>query len=196
MAGGLGHAAGFSFYPGKNLGAFGDAGAVVTNDSQLAEHIQVLRNYGSRVKYYNEELGFNSRLDPLQAAFLNVKLKILDKWNKRRREIAQMYRDGLSGLSDVELPYVADYAEPAWHIYAISCSTRDQLQSGLAKHGIGTLIHYPVPPHMSGAYAGMLYRTGNFPITEHLCNSLLSIPMGPHLKDEQVNLVIRAIRDC
>lgn len=193
-AGGLGHAAGFSFYPGKNLGAFGDAGAVTTNDPTLADRIRVLRNYGSRVKYFNDEIGFNSRLDPLQAAFLSVKLKHLDKWNLKRCEVAKLYLNKLADVSTIQLPFVPEYAEPIWHIFPILCKSRDELQSELANDGIGTLIHYPVPPHLSGAYAALEYEAGDFPITEQLCNSILSLPMGPHITADQVETVAQTIR--
>ncbi len=192
--GGLGHAAGFSFYPGKNLGAFGDAGAVTTNDPTLADRIRVLRNYGSRVKYFNDEVGFNSRLDPLQAAFLSVKLKHLDQWNQKRCEVANLYRNKLTDVPAIQLPVVPEYAEPIWHIFPILCQSRDELQSELAKDGIGTLIHYPIPPHLSGAYAGLEYEAGDFPITEQLSNTILSLPIGPHMAAEQVETVAQAIR--
>lgn len=193
-AGGLGHAAGFSFYPGKNLGAFGDAGAVTTDDPTLADRIRVLRNYGSRVKYFNEEVGFNSRLDPLQAAFLSVKLKHLDNWNRKRCEVADLYRSRLDGISTIQLPFVPEYAEPIWHIFPVLCKNRNDLQSELSGDEIATLIHYPVPPHLSGAYAALEYEAGDFPITEQLCNTILSLPMGPHMTAEQVETVAQAIR--
>lgn len=189
-AGALGNAAGFSFYPGKNLGAIGDGGAVTTNDDVLADKIRVLRNYGSRVKYYNEVKGYNSRLDELQAAFLRVKLKKLDEWNARRAVAASEYLAVLKDAKNIALPYVPDWAEPAWHLFVIRSDKRDALQKHLADSGIGTLIHYPVPPHLSGAYAELGYKAGNFAITERIAESVLSIPMGPHLKRGDLKYVI------
>src|SRR5204862_1865159 len=161
--GSLGHAAGNSFYPGKNLGAFGDAGAVTTNDAGLADRIRALRNYGSKKKYYNEMKGYNSRLDEMQAAFLRVKLRKLDEWNERRRAIANRYQEQLAGASSLTLPFVPFWAAPVWHLYVVRHPQRDQLQQKLSAAGIGTLIHYPVPPHLSGAYADANLPSGAFP---------------------------------
>lgn len=194
QAGALGDAAGWSFYPGKNLGAFGDAGAVTTNDDQLAERIRALRNYGSKVKYFNEVKGYNSRLDPLQAAFLRVKLKHLNDWNSRRKEIARQYTSSLSDLSELTLPHVPEWADPAWHLLVIRHSQRDELQKHLEKNGIGTLIHYPLPPHLSDAYRDAGYKKNDFPIAENIAQTVLSIPMGPHLASHQVDQVISVIR--
>ena len=193
-AGNLGDAAAFSFYPTKNLGAFGDAGAVVTNDDGLAERVRVLRNYGSRAKYYNEVKGVNSRLDPIQASFLRVKLKHLDNWNGRRRNVAQRYLEALKGCPDLILPSVARGAEPAWHLFVLRHSRRDKLQKHLNESGIGTLVHYPVPPHLSGAYADGNWKRGSFPITEELADTVLSIPIGPHLGNDQVAFVIHTLQ--
>jgi len=193
-AGNLGNAGAFSFYPTKNLGAFGDAGAVVTNDDVLAERVRVLRNYGSRAKYYNEVKGVNSRLDPIQASFLRVKLKCLDGWNGRRRDIARHYLDALRGCANLTLPGVTDGAEPAWHLFVVRHPLRDRLQEHLKNAGIGTLIHYPVPPHLSGAYADGNWKRGSFPITEELAGTLLSIPIGPHLSNDQVAFVIHTLQ--
>lgn len=194
QAGALGDAAGWSFYPGKNLGAFGDAGAVTTNNDQLADRIRVLRNYGSRVKYFNEIKGYNSRLDPLQAAFLQVKLKHLGDWNSRRKNIARQYMEALSGLPELTLPFVPEWADPAWHLFVVRHSKRDPLQKHLRENGIGTLIHYPIPPHLSDAYRNAGYKKGDFPIAEELAQTVLSLPMGPHLAPHQVDQVISAIR--
>jgi dTDP-4-amino-4,6-dideoxygalactose transaminase len=150
--GSLGDAAGFSFYPGKNLGAYGDAGAVTTDDDDLAEQIRMLRNYGSRKKYYNEVKGYNSRLDPLQAAFLRVKLKYLDEWNARRAEVAEYYMANLTGASDLVLPHVLEQTNPAWHLFVVRHLQRDDLQKYLESESVGTVIHYPIPPHQSDAY--------------------------------------------
>ena len=175
----MGDAAGFSFYPSKNLGAFGDGGAVVTNDDELADRVRVLRNYGSRKKYYNEVKGINSRLDALQAAFLRVKLKWLDEWNDRRRAIARQYLDGLFDLADLQLPGIAAGADPVWHLFVIHHPQRNRLQQQLNEAGIGTLIHYPLPPHLSQAYADAGFKRGDFPITEELAEKTLSLPIGP-----------------
>jgi dTDP-4-amino-4,6-dideoxygalactose transaminase len=188
--GSLGDAAGSSFYPGKNLGAFGDAGAVTTNDDTLAEKVRVLRNYGSKKKYYNDVKGYNSRLDELQAAFLRVKLKKMDEWNGRRRAVVENYLKGLRGASDLILPFVPVWAEPVWHLFVVRCSQRDALQEKLGAAGISTLVHYPIPPHLSGAYADEKWQCGKFPIAEELAKTVLSLPMGPHLKSAAVNFVL------
>jgi dTDP-4-amino-4,6-dideoxygalactose transaminase len=195
MAGNLGDAAGFSFYPSKNLGAFGDAGAVTTSDDELADKIHVLRNYGSRQKYYNEVKGHNSRLDPLQAAFLRVKLKHLDGWNERRDRIAKHYLDNLRHTPGLGLPHVPSGIVPVWHLFVISHPERDRLQAYLKGHGIGTLIHYPVPPHLSDAYQELGFQAGDFPITEKMANTFLSIPIGPHLSMDDVDCVIEKIQE-
>lgn len=194
QAGNLGEAAAFSFYPTKNLAAYGDAGAVVTNDKGLAERIRVLRNYGSRAKYYNEVKGVNSRLDPMQASFLRVRLQHLDTWNARRRKVAEQYLDGLKGCSDLILPAVATAAESVWHQFVLRHPRRDALQEYLEESGVGTLIHYPVPPHLSGAYADGGWKRGDFPITEELADTVLSLPIGPHLGDDESAFVIRTLQ--
>ncbi|HSU52591.1 MAG TPA: DegT/DnrJ/EryC1/StrS family aminotransferase [Candidatus Dormibacteraeota bacterium] len=188
--GSLGHSAGNSFYPGKNLGALGDAGAVTTDDDELADKIRVLRNYGSKKKYYNDLKGYNSRLDELQAAFLRVKLKKLDEWNSRRRVVAERYLKELPNGDNLTLPFVPDWAEPAWHLFVVRHPKRDQFQEKLNQSGIGTLIHYPVPPHLSGAYAGTAWPSGKFPIAETLAATVLSLPIGPHLTADQSRVVI------
>jgi len=190
--GGLGDAAGFSFYPGKNLGALGDGGAVVTKDAELAERVRVLRNYGSRVKYHNEVKGFNSRLDELQAALLRVKLPVLDEWNQRRRDAAARYLDGLAG-SELGLPFAPEWAEPVWHLFVVRHPQRDELQRRLQQAGIGTMIHYPVPPHLQPAYAEWGYGAGAFPITEAIHREVLSLPMGPQLTVAQELRVIEVL---
>jgi dTDP-4-amino-4,6-dideoxygalactose transaminase len=195
LSGSLGHAAGFSFYPGKNLGALGDAGAITTDDDQLAEQIRSLRNYGSKVKYYNEVKGYNSRLDEMQAALLRVKLKYLEEWNERRRQIADLYQEILAGVSDLILPYALESTSPVWHIYAVRHPKRDALQKYLNDKGVGTLIHYPVPPHLSGAYADLGIQAGTFPLAEGIASSELSLPMGPHLSAEDVKQVAELIRE-
>lgn len=178
--GGHGDIVCWSFYPGKNLGAFGDAGAITTNDADLAARVAMLRNYGSREKYVNELPGVNSRLDPLQAAVLRVKLKVLDDWTERRRAIASAYLEGLKD-SGLILPHVPEWAAPVWHLFVVRTDAREQLQAQLAKAGIGTLIHYPIPPHMQSAYADLGFEAKAFPIARRLAQEVLSLPMGPHL---------------
>ncbi|HEX8568025.1 MAG TPA: DegT/DnrJ/EryC1/StrS family aminotransferase [Pyrinomonadaceae bacterium] len=193
-AGNLADAAGFSFYPGKNLGAFGDAGAVTTNDDELADKLRVLRNYGSRRKYFNEVKGYNSRLDPLQAAFLRVKLKYLDEWNRRRAAIAQKYLRELSYVSEIQLPFVEEWAEPAWHLFVVRCPERNKLQQFLQENGVQTLIHYPIPPHLSDAYCGDMSKEASFKISEQIANTILSLPIGPHFTDYAFEKVIKTVR--
>jgi dTDP-4-amino-4,6-dideoxygalactose transaminase len=194
LVGGLGGAAGFSLYPGKNLGAFGDAGAITTGDAALAERIRLLRNYGSRVKYEHEIIGGNSRLDELQAAFLRVKLPRLDAWNARRIAISRIYDEGLAGLPGLALPHVPAWASPVFHIYVVRHAARDALQKHLAAAGIGTLIHYPTPPHLSGAYRASYPDPAAFPIAARLGAEMLSLPMGPHLGEDAAREVVRAVR--
>lgn len=195
-AGALGDAAAFSFYPGKNLGALGDAGAVTTSDDALADRLRTLRNYGSRVKYHHEEAGTNSRLDELQAAFLRAKLPFLETDNARRREIAARYVEGLSHVADLAMPAVPAHCTSAWHLFVVRHPRRDQFARGLAEAGIGVMVHYPVPPHRQQAYAGVAIPAGSLPRTEALHREVLSLPMGPHLSDEQVDEVIRAVRNA
>jgi dTDP-4-amino-4,6-dideoxygalactose transaminase len=190
----VGDAAGTSFYPSKNLGAFGDGGAVLTHDAALAEQVRLLRNYGARTKYENDVAGFNSRLDPLQAAFLHAKLRHLDTWNERRRHAAAVYLQALADLPDIILPHVPPWAEPVWHLFVIRHPRRNALQQHLTHAGIGTLIHYPIPPHLSGAYASHGWKAGDFPITEHLAQTVLSLPIGPHLTDAALEHVCTTIR--
>ncbi len=194
VAGQLGDAAAFSFYPGKNLGALGDGGAVTTSDDALAERIRTLRNYGSRVKYYNEVQGYNSRLDELQAALLSVKLPGLDADNARRRAIAAIYQRELAGVDGLALPRVPEWAEPVWHVYVVRHARRDALAKALAEQGIGTIVHYPVPPHLQPAYAHLGYRRGDFPLAEAIHDEVLSLPMGPTMTAEQALEVAAAVR--
>ena len=192
--GSLGDAAAVSFYPAKNMGAYGDAGAVTTNDAEIADRIRTLRNYGSRRKYQNDCQGYNSRLDELQAAFLRVKLLKLDEWNERRRAVAARYLNELSGVVGLELPSVPEWAQPVWHLFAVRHRQRDTLQTALSAAGIGTLIHYPIPPHLSGAYADTGWNPGDFPVAEEIARTELSLPLGPHLDLEMQQIAIRAIR--
>ena len=193
LAGSLGDAAGFSFYPGKNLGAAGDAGAVVTNDAGLAEDVRRLRNYGSSVKYQHEERGFNSRLDELQAALLRARLAKLEEWNGRRKRVAEKYMRELEGAPDLTLPFVPEWADPVWHLFVVRHPRREALREHLAAAGVGTLIHYPLPPHMQGAYADMGLSKGSFPISERMAEDVLSLPMGPHLSDEEVDYIVSQV---
>jgi dTDP-4-amino-4,6-dideoxygalactose transaminase len=191
--GGLGHAAGFSFYPGKNLGALGDAGAVTTNDAELAQKIRVLLNYGSQVKYHNEVQGFNCRLDELQAALLGVKLPHLNAETEHRQMIAQFYLKELAGTSLI-LPVVPAGSESVWHVFVVRHPNRNELQKQLAAAGIGSMIHYPIPPHLQKAYAELSYVAGDFPIAERIHNEVLSLPISPCLTLEHAQIVVDAIR--
>lgn len=190
--GGHGDAVCWSFYPSKNLGALGDAGAVTTDRPEIAEKLRLLRNYGSREKYVNEIRGANSRLDPIQAAILRAKLPRLDNWNARRRDLAAVYTDGLDA-SALVLPHVPNWAEPVWHLYVVRSPERDALQDRLAEKGIGTLIHYPIPPHLQSAYADSGFIEDQFPLAEKLASEVLSLPIGPQLGNE-ISTVIDEIR--
>jgi len=181
-----------SFYPSKNLGALGEAGAVTTNDAAIADRIRVLRNYGSRVRYQNEVIGYNSRLDELQASLLRVKLRRLDDWNLRRTQVARFYGEALKDSRCV-LPSVPDWAEPVWHLFVIRNQNRDALQKNLADRGIQTIIHYPIPPHLSGAYRSLHWAPGSFPIAETLAQEVLSLPIGPHLDPPSAEAVVQAV---
>lgn len=193
--GALGDAVCWSFYPGKNLGAFGDGGAVTTDDAEVADAVRVLRNYGSRVKYVNEVKGVNSRLDELQAAVLRVKLRHLGEWNARRARIARRYLDALSGCRDLVLPHVPAGLDPAWHLFVVRHPGRDRLQEQLAAAGVQTLIHYPIPPHRQEAYAD-LGPVGPLPVAERLADEVLSLPIGPHLSSDDAERVVEAVRDA
>jgi len=192
--GSLGDAAGFSFYPGKNLGALGDGGAVTSNDAQLAQQVKVLSNYGSSKKYHNEEKGFNSRLDELQAAFLREKLQKLDEWNQRRSNIAILYNQQLASLKDLILPEIKSWAKSVWHLYVIQHSQRDKLAKQLSEAGVETMIHYPIPPHLQPAYKELGYAKGQFPIAEKIHAQVLSLPIGPSMTLAQVEKVISLMR--
>lgn len=192
--GALGDAAGFSFYPGKNLGAIGDGGAVTTNDSELAEKIRMLGNYGSQIKYHNEIKGYNSRLDELQAAFLREKLKRLDAWNAQRKVVAAEYLKKLP-QSHLVLPYVPEWADPVWHLFVVRSQQRDALQAAMQQQGIGTMIHYPIPPHLQAAYSELGYKKGDFQIAEAIHQEVLSLPMGPSMGLTQVERISKVIGD-
>jgi|688.fasta_scaffold264600_2 dTDP-4-amino-4,6-dideoxygalactose transaminase len=204
-----------SFYPSKNLGAYGEAGAITTNDVNLADKVRILRNYGSRVRYHNEVVGYNSRIDELQAAFLRVKLPKLDEWNARRAAVAKQYVEALmlqtqaNSSLDTEickahnsnlkivLPQVPDWAEPVWHLFVIRHPERDLLQKHLTEQGIQTIIHYPIPPHRSGAYADAILKIGQskLPVAEQMANEVLSLPVGPHMPGWHVDAVVAALRN-
>lgn len=192
--GSLGDAAAFSFYPAKNLGCFGDGGALTTNDAALAEQVRMLRNYGQRVKYEHVFLAYNRRLDTLQAAVLNVKLPHLDGWNSSRRQTAARYESLLKG--SVETPQVADYAESVYHLYVIRCPNRDQIAAHLKQAGIDTGYHYPVPIHLQEAYAYLGHQPGAFPEAERACREVLSLPMFPHMRDEEIEAVAAAVLEA
>ena len=192
--GSFGHVNGTSFYPGKNLGALGDAGAVTTNDAGLAHKVQVLRNYGSQQKYYNEVVGYNSRLDELQGALLRVKLPHLPEWTRQRQQVAVWYSQHLAGIANLRLPAVAEGATHVYHLYVVHTPQRAALQQHLTAQGIGSMIHHPVPPHLQQAYQGLGFAPGRFPIAEELANTCLSLPMWPGMTEAHVAAVAGAIR--
>ena len=195
MVGSLAHASAWSFYPGKNLGAMGDGGAVTARDSGVDATVRMLRNYGSKVKYHNEVKGMNSRLDEIQAAILAVKLRDLNRATDERRHIAARYLSGMAGAS-ISLPHVPDWAEPAWHLFVVRHADRNGFQERLKAQGIGTLIHYPVPPHLQPAYAEMRYEAGNFPIAESMHEEVISLPVWPGMSEMQIDRVIAAVQQC
>jgi dTDP-4-amino-4,6-dideoxygalactose transaminase len=184
----------FSFYPTKNLGAYGDGGMVVTADPELVKKLQLLRNYGQSQKYHHEVQGYNHRLDTLQAAALRVKLRYLDEWNEARRRHARRYSQGLAGTGVVVPPVMPD-VEPVWHLYIIQTPARDALRDYLGERGISTGIHYPIPIHLQPAYAEMRLQRGDFPVSELAAEQMLSLPMYAELTDEQIDYVVEAIRD-
>ncbi len=190
----MGRAAAFSFYPAKNLGAHGDGGIVVTDDERLAERMRLLRNYGARDKYHSEIVGYNRRLDTLQAAMLRVKLSHLDRWNEARRRHARRYDALLAGLPLVR-PSVRPGVEHVWHLYVVRLADRDRVRDELAARGIETGIHYPVPIHLQPAYRHLGYRRGDFPVTESYADELLSLPMYPELPDNAQRRVAEALRE-
>ncbi len=190
----FGDAAGFSFYPGKNLGAVGDAGAMVTNDDAVAQKVRALGNYGSEQRYHHLYEGVNSRLDELQASVLRAKLKFLDQTNAYRKKVAADYLQGIRNPL-IALPDVPEWADPVWHIFAVRCERRDELQAYLEDHGIGTNIHYPIPVHLQGAYAELGYSVGDFPTAEIISKTELSLPMFYGMTDSQTEYVISILND-
>jgi len=193
-AGSLGDAAGFSFYPTKNLAALGDGGAIVTNDSGLAERARQYRNYGSSAKYVHDIAGANSRLDELQAAFLRVRLRRLDEENARRRGLAAAYRERLQGLEGLTLPQAEPDCEHVYHLFVVRTKGRDALAAGLAARGVGTMVHYPCPPHLQPAFAGAALRL-KLPVAESLAGEVLSLPLWPGMTEAQVDFVAAAVRE-
>jgi dTDP-4-amino-4,6-dideoxygalactose transaminase len=184
-----------SFYPGKNLGALGDAGAITTNDETIYNKIKLLRNYGSQIKYENEIIGHNSRLDELQAAFLSIKLKRLNEQNRHRIRSAQLYNDHLNGIGDIILPKDAKDCTSVFHIYQIRSKYRTLLQNELMKNNISTMIHYPKPPHLQKAYSYLDYKIGDFPIAEEIANTTLSLPMDPHISNDEIFKISSVIKN-
>ncbi|HEX7182469.1 MAG TPA: DegT/DnrJ/EryC1/StrS family aminotransferase [Thermoanaerobaculia bacterium] len=192
-AGNLGAAAAFSFYPGKNLGAYGDAGAVTTGSDEIAGHLRKLRNWGSDKKYYHPELGFNSRLDTLQAVVLSAKLRRLDAWNEARRQAAARYDRLLAGIEGIETPRTLPGNEHIWHLYVVRVPRRDDVMAKLQAEGIGAGIHYPTPLHLHGALSDLGYREGDFPVAEKAAREILSLPLYPHLTEEQQERIARVL---
>jgi dTDP-4-amino-4,6-dideoxygalactose transaminase len=193
-AGGMSHVAIFSFYPGKNLGAYGDAGAVVTDDGEIAEKVRLLRNHGRRDKYEHLMQGFNYRIDTLQAAILRAKLAHLEEWNEARRRHAATYRELLNDL-DLVLPYEPEHVRPVYHLFVVRLQERDALREHLKAKGISTGIHYPIPLHLQPAYRHLGYKEGDFPITEECARQVLSLPMYPELTRAQMEKVVQAIKE-
>jgi dTDP-4-amino-4,6-dideoxygalactose transaminase len=191
--GSWGHANATSFYPGKNLGALGDAGAITTNSDELAQKVKVFRNYGSQKKYYNEVIGHNMRLDELQAALLSVKLNKLNEWTAQRQQIAAWYDEALKDVDGIILPKIAEGATHVYHLYVIRTNKRDELQNFLHDNGVGTLIHYPIPPHLQEAYKDLGYKKGDFPIAEEIADTVLSLPLWPGITHAEVLLVSETI---
>lgn len=193
-AGSLGTAGCFSFYPGKNLGAYGEGGAVVTNDEEIADQIRMIRDHGQAKKYYHDMEGYNGRLDAIQAGILRIKLKRLKDWNESRRKNAAYYTELLSDIPEVTVPYEADFATSVYHLYVIQIEDRDSLQEFLGEKEIGTGLHYPLPLHMQKAYEHLGYREGDFPVTEKVAKNLLSLPMFPELTRTQIEYVADCIK--
>lgn len=194
ITGSFGNINATSFYPGKNLGALGDAGAVTTNNESLAETVRILRNYGSEKKYFNKVKGVNSRLDEMQAAILSVKLAYIRQFTDERQEIARKYDQGLSGIDDLILPHVSEGATHVYHIYLLRTTRRDELIQHLKNDGISAMIHYPLPPHLQAAYAELNYKKGDFPLAEQIAETCLSIPLYPGLDDQHADHIIRSVK--
>lgn len=194
ITGSWGHINATSFYPGKNLGALGDGGAITTDSDDLAHKVRVLRNYGSQEKYKNEVFGFNNRLDEIQAAFLRVKLKKLDEWTEERNRIAAKYIESLKDVSGIELFNLAEGATSAYHLFVVKSKDRKVLQSKLTEAGVGSLIHYPIPPHLQECYKQLEFKTGDYPVSEGLAHTILSVPLYVGLTDNEISHVIDSIK--
>ena len=195
-AGSMGTAAAFSFYPGKNLGGFGEAGAVTTNDAGLAQRIRILRDHGQAQKYYHSVIGWNARMDGIQGAVLRIKLQHLAANNEKRRSHAKAYDAGLAGVRGLQLPKVAAYGTPVYHLYVVRTKNRNELAKALGARGIGTALHYPVPVHLQQAYASMGLKAGSFPFAERSAEEVLSLPMFPELTSQQIQQVIQEVKAC
>jgi dTDP-4-amino-4,6-dideoxygalactose transaminase len=191
----MGKAAAFSFYPGKNLGACGEGGAVTTNDAELAQKVRMLRDHGQNQKYYHGMEGYNGRLDSMQAGFLSVKLRHLAAWNEKRHEAARQYQQLFTsaGADAVRLPYEPEWTKPVYHLFVVRVKDREQLQKQLAEEGVGTGIHYPIPLHLQKAYENLGYAAGSFPVAERVAPEILSLPMFPGLKPEQQSRVVASV---
>ncbi len=195
LTGGFGELNATSFYPSKNIGALGEAGAITTNDADLAHKVRVMRNYGSQQRYYNEIKGFNARIDELQAGLLSVKLKHIERWTAERQQIAAWYRSELADFQAITLPKIADGATHVYHLFVIRHAQRDALQQHLQAQGIGTVIHYPIPPHLQEAYQDLGFQQGDFPLAETIANTILSLPLYIGMTEEQVKYVARVVKN-
>jgi dTDP-4-amino-4,6-dideoxygalactose transaminase len=193
--GGFGSAAGFSFYPGKNLGAYGDGGAIGTNDAAIAEFVKMYRDHGSKIKYEHQFAGSTDRLDSLQAEILRVKLKYLDEWNAGRRANAELYKKYFADVDEVIIPHVPEWAEPVWHLFVIRVKNRIDLQSFLQENEIGSGFHYKYPLHLQDAFAYLNYKKGDFPVTEKVMDEIISPPMFPELTEEQIKYVVEKVKE-
>jgi dTDP-4-amino-4,6-dideoxygalactose transaminase len=194
--GSWGIAAATSFYPGKNLGAYGDAGAITTNSAEVAAALTALRNHGGAARYQHPVLGFNSRLDTLQAVVLAAKLNQLDRWNAARRAAAERYRQHLAGVEGVTLPETAEGNEHVWHLFVVRVDDRDRCLADLQAHGVPAAIHYPTPIHLTGAFASLGHRTGDFPVAERAAGEILSLPMHPHLTTDQQAYIVETLANA
>lgn len=195
ITGSMGDIGCFSFYPTKNLGAFGDGGMVVLGDEEVYKRLRMLRDYGRRSRYEHVSLGYNSRLDTVQAAILRAKLKHLKRWNNMRRRNAKIYTDKLKGIKNIVLPYEAHYGRHVYHIYAIRIKNRDAIIEELAKRGVNVLIHYPIPIHLQKVYGNLGYRKGDFPVSERVAQEIVSLPMYPHLKETQIKFITQTLKE-
>jgi dTDP-4-amino-4,6-dideoxygalactose transaminase len=195
-AGSIGKAAAFSFYPGKNLGACGEGGAITTNDAAMAAHMKMIRDHGQAKKYYHDIEGYNGRLDSIQAGWLSVKLRHLAKWNESRRTLAHRYHKLLADAKDlVVLPEEAPWTKGVYHLYVVRVRDREALQAHLTEAGIGSGIHYPIPLHLQKAYHNLPYKKGDFPVTERIATEIVSLPMFPQLSPEQQGVVVARVKD-